>query len=331
MIVFEDKRNGTCRRAEDKPSSEQLLGPPSQAAASLSGTRTRLKKKRWRAWNGPSHPEQLIWGLILKLSGSEASRVIFFFKKRHEGWKISPQRAAGEDQENVLSAAEGHNHPERLDGGGSAQVVLSSWPSWAPSSPRSQTVCHVKQPANPNRQLLRVLVRQQSLNNGVGGGLEWTQQRQQLKYSAAIFHQLLGVWTIRWGAVHLLDSSTQWLLFDRLTHIIDLMYYSSPNQLRNNRWRAQKMQSAHSQTDTGRHLLSDGALVLLCRWSQRAGISQQPPRLVSLKKPAWLAALLQQLHSSLSRWPIAGTSVNLLRSETARASGVTPGTCVRTC
>lgn len=78
MIVFEDKRNGTSRRAEDKASSERLLGPPSQATVALSGTRTRLKKKRWRAWNGPSHPEQLILALILKLSGSEASRIIFF-------------------------------------------------------------------------------------------------------------------------------------------------------------------------------------------------------------------------------------------------------------
>lgn len=95
-----------------------------------------------------------------------------------------------------------------------------------------------------------------------------------------IFHQLLCVWTIRWGAVHLLDSSTQWLLFDRLTHIIDLMYYSSPIE-RNNHRRAQKMQSARLQTDTGGHCHSEGALVLLCRWSQRAGISQQPSRPLS--------------------------------------------------
>lgn len=276
MIVFEDKRNGKCGRAEDKSSSERLLGPSCQATAALSGTRTRLKKKRWRAWNGPSHPEQLISGLILKLSGSEGSRIFFFFtragKFHHREQLGRIKRMCYQQQRDIIiqrgwtgvdllkcCRAAGHRGlppllgPKLCDMSNNQQIPPGSfWECWFVSGVWTSV--------------------------WVEGRSDWTQQRQQSKYSAPIFHQLLGVWTIRWGAVHLLDSSTQWLLFDRLTHIIDLMYYSSPNQLRNNRRRAQKM-----QTDTGGHRHSEGALGLLCRWSQRAGISQQPSRLVSLK------------------------------------------------
>lgn len=44
---------------------------------------------------GPSHPEQLISGLILKLSGSEGSRIFFSFFKDTRAWKFHHRKQLG--------------------------------------------------------------------------------------------------------------------------------------------------------------------------------------------------------------------------------------------
>lgn len=95
MIVFEDKRNVTCRRAEDKSSSEQLLGPPSQATAALSGTRTRLKKKRWRAWNGALAPRAAHFGSDIKAEWLWRFSHLFFFFKDTRARKFHHRKQLG--------------------------------------------------------------------------------------------------------------------------------------------------------------------------------------------------------------------------------------------
>lgn len=102
-------------------------------------------KKRWWPWKGPSQTVQLILGLKLKPSDTEASHIFFLRTPGLENFtKESSWGGSGECYQQHRDIIF-----EGPDGGGSAQVVPSSWPLWAHSSPASQSVWHVKQPTNP--------------------------------------------------------------------------------------------------------------------------------------------------------------------------------------
>ena len=200
----------------------------SLAAAALRDTTTRL----W--WQEESRAvEEMMKTLKRSLAHSAAHFGSEIKAKWH--WSFSHLFLRTPGLENFTTESSWEGSRERyqqqrdiiigkLDGGGSTQVVQSSWPLWTHSSPQSLTVWNVKQPTNPTVWLLTALVCRWSLNEQPCG-------------CRVALHQRIVVSHCCWQHLHhyLYTQISIYLNWNRPFHYLVACktFSASPNILRN--------------------------------------------------------------------------------------------------